>query len=214
MAMLLLALAVSAYADEMATQQLPTGTIRSNGVTVYDRPDSGAAVVGTLSGGSAVIILNTQGNMIQVFARADRMTGWVDSASVARENNLVYPGIVISQSVSLRETRSTASKRLANIPNGTMLDLLEEQDGWYYVRFWDGKSQTPLEGWVRTDFVVRNPQFLTTYQSTYVYAAPSRSMKKVGQLVAGTQLVIIGEYNDFWIVNLRSASGFIHKNDI
>ena len=38
--------------------------------------------------------------------------------------------------------------------------------------------------------------------------------KKVGELISGTQLVIIGEYGDFWVVNLRSASGFIYKNDV
>ncbi|HML49386.1 MAG TPA: SH3 domain-containing protein [Clostridia bacterium] len=61
---------------------------------------------------------------------------------------------------------------------------------------------------------MRNPRFVTTHKSTYVYAVPDRSGKKVGELIAGTQLVIIGEYGDYWVVNLRSASGFIHKSDV
>mgnify|MGYP003623882591 CR=1 FL=1 len=61
---------------------------------------------------------------------------------------------------------------------------------------------------------VRNPACITSTKSTYVYATPDRGAKKVGQLISGTQLVVIGEWGEFWMVNLRSASGFIYKRDV
>lgn len=210
----LLLMAGLAYADS-ATNGLPTGTIVGGPVTVYDGTWSNTNAVGTLQNGDAVIVMQQSGQMLQVFSRISRLAGWVPAGNVRIDQATpVYPGVVISQNVTLRESPSTTAKQLARPTNGTVLDILSEQNGWYYVRFWDGKSTMPIEGYVRTNFVVRDPMFVTTTQATYVYSMPDRGAKMVGQLVSGTQLVVIGEYGDFWVVNLRSASGFIHKNDI
>ena len=214
LAVLMLFSAVPAFATETASS-LPTGTIANFPATVFDGTWNGANVVGTLAPGTSVIVLQTRGDWVQIFARAQRIAGWVAPGSVQiHYDNPIFPGIVISQNVSLRENPSTGARRIASIPNGAMFDLLDEQNGWYYVSYYDGKNASPLQGWVVVDFVVRNPSFLTTTKSTYVYSTPTRSSKKVGQLVAGTQLVVIGEYGDFWVVNLRSASGFIYKRDV
>lgn len=197
------------------TNGLATGTIVDPQVTVYDGIWAGANTVGTLYQGTGVVILQTSGAWIQIHARAERIVGWVSSGSVRYDQGVpVYPGVVISQNVSLRESPSTGATRITSIPNGSVLDLLDEQSGWYYVAYYDGVNVNPLEGWVVVDFIVRDPSFVTTTKSTYVYAMPSLDSKKVGQLISGTQLVVIGEYGDFWVVNLRSASGFIHKRDI
>lgn len=211
----ILLFAVPAAALESTTNGLPTGTIVSQ-VTAYDGVWQGANTVGTLYPGTGVIILQSYGDWVQVHARAERIVGWIPSSAVQYTTGaqVIYPGVVISQNVSLREQPSTGATRIASIPNGAVLDLLDEQNGWYYVSYYDGSGAAPLQGWTRVDFIVRDPQFITTTMLTYVYATPTRSAKKVGQLVAGTQLVVIGEYNDFWVVNLRSASGFIYKPDV
>lgn len=201
--------------DGSTTNGLATGTIVGGPVAVYDGMWADANVVGTLANGTAVVITQTYSGWIQVFARAERIVGWVPAGNVQyTQATPVYSGIVISQNVSLRSDRSTGATRLASIPNGTYLDILTEQDGWYYVNYYDQKNASPLQGWVLSDYIVRDPSFVTTTKATYVYAVPSRSAKKVGQLISGTQLVVIGEYDDFWVVNLRSASGFIYKPDI
>lgn len=210
----LLLLSATAVAESM-TNGLPTGVIINGPVTAYDGTWNNAAAVGTLQSGTGVIVMQQFGDMAQVFARVQRLAGWIPLRNVQIDQAMpVYPGVVISQNVSLRESPATNARLIASIPNGTVLDIYAEQNGWYTVGYWDGKSQTPQQGYVRVDFIVRDPSFVTTTQSTYVYAMPSRSAKKVGQLVSGTQLVVIGEFNDFWVVNLRSASGFIYKNDI
>ena len=213
LAMLML-LSIPTVLAEDTTNGLPTGTIVGS-VTVYDGPWSDANVVGSLENGTAVIVMQQNGDRTQVFARAQRLAGWIVSSGVqVNPQTPVYPGIVISQNVSLRTDKSTGATRLASIPNGTVLDLLDEQNGWYYVNYWDTKTMTATQGWVLVDYIVRDPSFITTTKSTYVYSTPTRDSKKVGQLVSGTQLVVIGEYGDFWVVNLRSASGFIYKGDI
>ena len=44
------------------------------------------------------------------------------------------------------------------------------------------------------------------------YCAPSREAKIVGSLPKYTQLIVIGMWDDFYIVSLRNASAFIHKD--
>lgn len=198
------------------TNGLPTGTIFNGPVDVYDGIWVGSSKVGTLNTGDAVIVMqqDSGAGMTQVFSRVNRLAGWVPSGNVQVDSiSPVFPGVVISQNVTLRESPSTGAKQLARPSNGDVLDILDEQNGWYTVRYWD-KTKGPLEGYVRTNFVVRNPAFVTTTKATYVYAMPSRNSKMVGEIISGTQLVVIGEWNDYWVVNLRSASGFIHKNDI
>lgn len=215
MAALLLFAAAPALAQN-TTEGLLTGQIISGPVAVFNGADAAAGVIGQLQTGAGVIITGEYGLWTQVFAPDERIVGWVDSGFVQVDSqaSAVYPGIVISQNVSLRESPSTGARRIASIPNGSVFDLLDEQNGWYFVRYWDSKTQTALEGYVVVDYVVRDPLFVTTTKSTYVYSTPDRGSKKVGQLISGTQLVVIGEWGDFWVVNLRSASGFIYKRDI
>ena len=202
-------------AQDMTGAALPSGNVAAGGAQLYAEPVEGAKQLATLAGGAEVIVLRRSGNWAQVFVHNGQKVGWMMGGAVQTAyGTMFYPGIVISQSVSLREEPKTNAKLVSSIPNGAMINILQEQSGWYYASYWDGKTNVPKQGWVRTDFIVRNPTFLTTTQSTYVYATPSRSAKKVGQLIAGTQLVVIGEYGDFWVVNLRSASGFIYKGDV
>lgn len=195
---------------------LSTGTVVAGSVTVYDGTWADASAIGSLPYGTPVVILQSYGEWMQVHARAMRLVGWVSSYDIQIDTSVmpIYLGVVISQNVSLRESPSTGARRIASIPNGEMLSLLDEQNGWYTVSWWDSKSNTPQQGYVLVDYVVRDPQYITTTGSTYVYSTPSRSSKKVGQVVSGTQLVVIGEWGDFWVVNLRSASGFIYKRDV
>ena len=190
------------------------GIVINGPVSVFDGAWSGANAVGVMVNGDPVLILQQAGPLLQVFSRATGLAGWVPVANVRISHAPpVTAGIVISQSVTLRQSPSTTAKQLARPTNGAVFDILGTQGDWYHVRYY-GSGNDPVEGYVRTYFVVEDPAFVTTTRQTYVYAVPSRQSKMVGELVPGTQLVVIGEYGDFWVVNLRSASGFIHKEEI
>jgi hypothetical protein len=212
LAALLLALTPMAMAQQAIGQALFTGSL-TIGTTVKTSPVSDADG-DFLPAGTSVLILQQSGDWYQVKARADDVVGWVPVGNVMRSNAApVVPGVVISENVSLRETPRTNATRLARVPNGAVLDIWAEADGWFTVTYYD-KDGKVFQGYVRADFVVVNPVYLTTTQSTYVYSTPSRSSKKVGQITTGGQLLVIGEYNNFWVVNLRTASGFVYKGDV
>ncbi|MDR0897615.1 MAG: hypothetical protein LBN04_07135 [Oscillospiraceae bacterium] len=212
LAAMLLTLAPMALAQQAIGQTLYTGTL-TTGTTVLTSPVEGAEGK-FLPAGTSVLILQQSADWYQVKARADDVVGWVPMGSVMRSNTApVIPGVVISENVSLRDEPRTNATRLARVPNGAVLDIWAEADGWYTVNYYDKDGQV-FHGFVRADFIVVNPVYITTTQSTYVYSTPSRSSKKVGQITTGGQLLVIGEYNNFWVVNLRMASGFIYKGDV
>jgi uncharacterized protein YgiM (DUF1202 family) len=210
--MLVLSLSPMAMAQSVAGQALYTGTI-SMETTALAAPIEGSSGE-KMPAGTRVIILQQMGTWYQVKARSSDAVGWVPTNVVSRNaSSRIIPGVVISQNVSLREEPRTNATRLARPSNGAVLDILSESNGWYYATYYDKDGQV-FTGYVLVDYIVINPVYLTTTKSTYVYSTPSRSSKKVGQITTGTPLLIIGEYNNFWVVNLRSASGFIYMNDI
>ncbi len=122
-------------------------------------------------------------------------------------------GVVLCEAVTLRESASTSSGKITSIKNGTWLTILNEQNGWYYVSYQESARKV-YTGWVFGDYILRNPWYITTSAATYAYSLPDLSAKKVGQITSGTNLLVIAEYGDFYVVNLRSASAFIYKRDI
>lgn len=122
--------------------------------------------------------------------------------------------IVISDSLPVYASPNTASEVLGTASNGEILEILSEQANWYQVSMWDTASNTRQQGYVVKSFVVDDAEFITARNETLVYALPSTSAKTVGILKAGEELTVIGEADDFWAVNLRTAGGFVRKTDV
>ena len=57
----------------------------------------------------------------------------------------------------------------------------------------------------------KNMFSLTPDGETPVYAIPSSSSKRIGLIRSETSYPIIEEFNDFFAISLRGASGFVVK---
>lgn len=123
-------------------------------------------------------------------------------------------GIVLCETLSIRQQPDTGATTIAEAYNGDTLTVLAEQGDWYHIRFDDSATNAHGEGYVLKRFVVTNPEYATALGNTFIYAMPSGSAKMVGDVQSGTQLLVIGEWDDFWAVNLRTASGFVRKGDV
>lgn len=126
-------------------------------------------------------------------------------SATAMADDWVARGVVIANRITMRETPKSNGKTVTHLTNGTMMAILDEDGSWYYVNA-DGHT-----GYVMKEYVVADPDFMTTTGSVSVYAYPG-SDKRVGSLSRYTRLTIIDEYRDYYVVNLRHASGFIKKN--
>ena len=119
-----------------------------------------------------------------------------------------WVGEVIARQITFRSNPKSSSKSLGSIKNGATVTILDnDHRGWYHVQY-DGK-----EGYVMDAYVVENPDHMILQSSTQVYAFP-HSDKRVGSLSTYTRLTIIDEYDGYYVVSLREASGFIHKRDV
>lgn len=121
-------------------------------------------------------------------------------------------GVVICKSMSIRDGRSTGAKLLTTVLNGDKLRILSEEGDWFQVRYVDRLGKETI-GWARAAYIVKNPINVTTIKAAQAYCYPSLSAKCVGELAKGTQLIVIGQYGDFYCVNLRQASAFVLARD-
>jgi uncharacterized protein YgiM (DUF1202 family) len=170
-------------------------------------------VAATLQNGQKCIVVSSAGNLVEVYTIDTHKAGWmIWSNSVSGQT--IVPGIILSSSASLRETASTGSRLIMAISNGEIVSILGESNGWYNVEYQDRHTNTTKTGFIRTDFVLKYPEFIILQKTTDIYAMPTSGSKKVGQVATPTALVIIGEYNGYLCVNLRQASGFIRKTDV
>lgn len=117
-------------------------------------------------------------------------------------------GIVIDEALSIHQEANASSSVVAEAPNGAGLAVLSEQGAWYRVSY-DG-----TEGYALKSFVVTQPEYAIANRDTLVYAMPQSGAKTVGEVETGTELLVIGEWEEYWAVNLRTASGFVRKDDV
>lgn len=121
--------------------------------------------------------------------------------------------VVLCEALSMRDNPYATARKVTTIKNGATVYILDEIDGWYNVEY-KASSKKVYTGWVDGAFVQNDPWYVRTTDLTSAYATPNLSGKKVGQVPAGTRLLVIDETEDFYVVNLRSASAYVFKGDI
>lgn len=137
---------------------------------------------------------------------------YVGKFNLEGEYNGYDSGIVLCESLSLREGPDVTYGLIETLPYGKDVTLLEEKGSWYHVVYRDNYTDWGwVGGWVRKEYVLVNPDYFMPDRETPVYAIPSSSSKRVGLISSGTSYPIIGEFNGFLAISLRGASGFIVK---
>ncbi len=118
-----------------------------------------------------------------------------------------WTGEVIAKQITFRSGPKSNAKSIGSIKNGATVTILDDShSGWFHIQY-DGK-----EGYVMDEYVVENADHMILLSSMPVYAFP-HSEKRVGSLASYTRLTIIDEYDGYYVVNLREASGFIRKRN-
>lgn len=161
-----------------------------------------------------LVVLIENGVSSYVYSPVLKRAGWVSSSDIVKNGLYGDIGVVLSQTVTLRAAASRSSAALATLNNGEIMSILGSQSGWYYVRYTNPKTGASQDGFVGSDYVQTKPVFIITTALTNVYAMPYEGVKCVGQMPKHSTLLILGETQDYYAVNLRSASGFIRKADL
>ncbi|MBQ8161454.1 MAG: SH3 domain-containing protein [Clostridia bacterium] len=120
--------------------------------------------------------------------------------------------VVLAKSLTLRKSASVNAGKVTSASSGDTLKVLERAGDWTRVALQkSGKSQ---EGWVLTEYIVFSPLVLTLRRSnTSIYSAPDRNSKLISSLAKDTELQVTGTYGNFWVVTVRTASGFLSMSE-
>ena len=124
---------------------------------------------------------------------------------------LSFTGIEAYRAVVLCESLSVCDERDGNVIDklyfGDTFMTSESWDGWANCTYADGSKS----GWVRSDYIVIDPAYYLTDAQTAVYAYGDTMAPRVALLDGGTKLPIIAEMENWCVVSLRGASGWIRK---
>lgn len=128
-----------------------------------------------------------------------------------------YPAVVLCEELTLREKPSSSSKAVKILKYGDepivvgadREDGIMEKDGFVYCSLGDS-IDSPV-GWIKSDYIFINPAWYLTEKETAVYAWDDTTAPKVALLDKGTRLPILKEEENWYIVSLRGAVGWIRK---
>ena len=128
-----------------------------------------------------------------------------------------YPAVVLCEKLTLREKPSSSSKALQTLNYGDLPIVVNadsptgpmEENGFVYCTL--GDSEDSPCGWINSDYIVINPAWYVTEKKTTVYAWNDAAAPKVALLDKGTRLPILKEEDDWYVISLRGAVGWINK---
>lgn len=117
-----------------------------------------------------------------------------------------YDAVVISKTVSIRPTQNANAKAVTKLNFGDHLAVMSLGNGWCEVYLSETDGMT---GYVLEDYIVIDPAYITTEESTPVYAWQATNAKRVGLLGRGETYPIIRMEGNWLLISLRGAAGWI-----
>ena len=124
--------------------------------------------------------------------------------------DVIGTGFVLCESLTVREQPDTAAQAVTTLPYAATFEIRGGVDPWYWMTY-NAPDGGRYEGYVRSEYVLVDPQAYRPTAETAVYAMPSTDSKRVALIDAGTSCPIIGEMDGFYAISLRGASGFVAK---
>jgi len=111
-------------------------------------------------------------------------------------------------SLNVRNAPNTGAPILGALPNGSSVNVLAEQNGWYQINFGGGT------GWASGLFVRLNTQGRVSTQggNLNLRAQPNATAPVLTTIPNGTMLDLIGVAGDFFETSFGGQRGFVSRN--
>lgn len=132
------------------------------------------------------------------------------SGGTSEENPYAF---VLCQKLNVYTQKDTDSEVAGVLEYGSDHEVLEENEEMVFIRFYQIVNGTPFEryGWVSKEYVVLDPPYYIANHPSPVLATPQDDAKILCWLNTYDALRVIGEAEDFYIVSLHGAAGFMKK---
>lgn len=115
--------------------------------------------------------------------------------------------VVLCRSLSVRNDRYDNARKVNTLSAGDTFLTWESWDGWCNCYYSDGAETA----WVRNAYVLEDPAYYLTDGQTPVYAYGDTMAPRVALLTRNEELPIILETDEWCVVSLRGAAGWIRK---
>lgn len=216
-------------AEPSATSANPTqqGKVTaSGGLNLRESPTATGKSLGTIPEDTIIILSDHQGEWFKTTYQSK--TGWVSSKYVAiipleqsptattgasnnkttstdTVGNSLKGTITASGGLNLRDLPSATGKTLGTIPEGTIVELTDQQDNWYHTNY-QSKS-----GWVSSGYVTVAPQkgHVVASGGLVLRDTPDSTGKMMTTIPEGTEVDLIDLSNHWYKTSYQSKSGWI-----
>lgn len=115
--------------------------------------------------------------------------------------------VVLCRSLSAHTDSNASSRKATTLSVGNTFLTWESQGEWINCYYSDGRDAA----WVRNYYVIEDPAYYVTDGQTAVYAYADTTAPRVALLGRNEELPIIMETDQWCVVSLRGASGWIRK---
>ncbi len=128
-----------------------------------------------------------------------------------------YQAVVLCETLTMREKPSSSAKAMKTLNYGDLPIVIgadlpagpKKENGFVYCTL--GDSEDSPCGWINSDYIFINPAWYVTEKKVTVYAWDDISAPKIALLDKDSRLPILKEEEDWYLVSLRGAVGWIHK---
>ena len=121
---------------------------------------------------------------------------------------LGFDAVVISKTVTVRQTQNANAKAVKRLNFGDHVPVMSLGNGWCECFLSETEG---VSGYILEDYLLLDPAYITTEESTPVYAWQARNAKRVGLLSRGETYPIIRMDGDWLLISLRGAAGWIQR---
>ena len=128
------------------------------------------------------------------------------------EGQIGLQAVVLCETLTVRQEPSALSPALKTLAYGTRIIVQPQTGGWAQCFLSDSEDEGPA-GWVNEDYLAIDPAWYQTEGKTPVYAWNDTMAPKVALLDENTILPILKEEEEWLVVSLRGAAGWIQKTD-
>ena len=118
-----------------------------------------------------------------------------------------YEAVVLCQSLTVRESWSTSSKGVKTLKAGDVFSTQSYTDGFLDCFPTENGGRA---GWVKADYVIVDPAWYKTDDSTAVRAWNNDSAYQIALLDRGERYPILKTEGEWLCIGLRGAAGWIH----
>ncbi|MDB8798959.1 SH3 domain-containing protein [Romboutsia sp. 1001216sp1] len=203
----------SVYASDL------TGIVTTSYLNVRSGPSTSHAVIFSVKKDEKVSIEEQTDGWYKIKTNTGN-TGWASSTYISLSNNESNDNPssdnqrrVTIEGLNMRNGAGTSYRAITKLKNGTILELISENNGWSKVKY-DGRI-----GYVYSDYLEKvsdsnintraNTTKVVNYDFLNVRSGPSTSHSIVGKLNRGDKVGVISESNGWSKINYNGKVSYV-----